>query len=344
MAKNTNISERELIKPDKPEGSAASYPALQLTQNNHKFYFATMPAEDIFPYCFVASRNEDPLQGFQRTLSSERARDIAKYLDKSQGSIPTNIVLSAQEVAHLTYNSKTKSVRYNRVPKAFLVLDGQHRLFGYGLTQKPHRVPVAIYEGLSRTEEAGLFIDINTNQRGVPAALLLDIKQVAQQENENEIALRRIFDRLNEDPKSPLNGYLSAAHSAKGKISRVTFNRAVVSILNNPVILRLSPDKQYELIRNYFIAVENGLSNPGLLRKQAYFEAFCDAFHDVARLSRETYKNYRLDSLTEILAPLKNIDLENLPTFGKTLVSKGTISEVLKNTLSGQLEVSDDLV
>jgi DGQHR domain-containing protein len=344
MAKTSQISERELIKSDKPEGSPASFPALQLTQNNHRFYFATMPAEDIFPYCFVAGRNEDPIQGFQRTLSGERARDIAKYLDQSQGSIPTNIVLSAQEIAQFSYNSKTKSIRYKRFPKAFLVLDGQHRLYGYGLTKKKHRVPVAIYEGLSRTEEAGLFIDINTNQRGVPAALLLDIKQVAEQESENEIALRKIFDQLNLDPQSPLNGYLSAAHSAKGKISRVTFNRSVVSILNNPVILRLSMEKQYELIRNYFIAVENGLRNPGLLRKQAYFEAFCEFFHDVIRLSRETFQNYRLESLTEVLVPLRNVDLENLPTYGKTLVSKSTIIEVLKNTLSGQIEVTDDMV
>ena len=303
-----------------------------------------MPAEDIFPYCFVASRNEDPVQGFQRTLSSERARDIARYLDQSQGSIPTNIVLSAQEVSQFTYNSKTKSVRYKRFPKSFLVLDGQHRLFGYGLTKKKHRVPVAIYEGLSRSEEAALFIDINTNQRGVPAALLLDIKQVAEQESENEIALRKIFDRLNDDPKSPLNGYLSAAHSAKGKISRVTFNRAVVSILNNPVIIRLSEDKQYKLILNYFIALENGLRNASLLRKQAYFEAFCEFFHDVVRLSREAFQDYRLTSLTEVIAPLRNIDLDNLPTFGKTLVSKATINEVLKNTLLGQIEVSDDMV
>jgi DGQHR domain-containing protein len=109
----------ELATATKPEGATASFPALLLTQNEHKFYFATMPVEDIFPYCFVASRQEDPVEGFQRTLSRDRAEDIARYLDQSEGSIPTNIVLSAQPEAKFAYNSKTKTIRYKRIPRAF---------------------------------------------------------------------------------------------------------------------------------------------------------------------------------------------------------------------------------
>jgi DNA sulfur modification protein DndB len=328
----------------RPEGGFASFPALLLTQNKHKFYFATMPIEDIFPYCFVANRHEDPSQGFQRTLSIERAHSIANYLDQSEGSIPTNIVLSAQEEADLIYISKSKTIRYKRVPKAFLVLDGQHRLYGYGFTTKHHRVPVAIYEGLTRKEEAKLFIDINTNQRGVPAALLLDIKQVAEQETLVEAQLRRLFDKLAEDSDSPLNGLLSPAKSATGKISRVTFNKSVANVLKNVVMSKLEDDKQYVLFRNYLRAVEQSLQNPKLIRRAAYFEAFCDFFEDVIRLSRERHKNYKEESLTEILLPISNVDLGSLPSRGTTKISKTTILEVLKNTISGQIEVSEDMV
>ena len=334
----------ELAAATKPEGSMASFPALQLTQNEHKFFFATMPVEDIFPYCFVASRQEDPVQGFQRTLSRERANDIARYLDQSQGSIPTNIVLSAQDDAKFSYNSKTKSIRYKRIPRAFLVLDGQHRLYGYGFTKKHHRVPVAIYEGLSRKEEAALFIDINTNQRGVPAALLLDIKQVAQQETAIETQLRHLFDKLSDDSKSPLNGLLSPAKSATGKISRVTFNKSVANVLKNVVMSKLEEENQYVLFRNYLRAVEQSLRNPKLLRRSAYFEAFCEFFEDIIRLSRERHKNYKEESLAEVLHPISNVDLESLPTGGKTKISKTTIVEVLKNTISGQIEVSEDMI
>lgn len=277
-------------------------------------------------------------------MNLERAQDIAKYLDRSNGSIPTNIVLSAQSESQFIYNSKTKSIRYKKVKRAFLVLDGQHRLWGYGLSNGKLRVPVAIYEGLSRKEEAALFIDINTNQRGVPAALLLDIKQVAEQESELESLFRRIFNKLNEDSKSPLFGLLSSSHSAKGKISRVTFNRGVHNIVKNIIMSKLSEDRQYLLIRNYFRAVEQCLSNPNLLRKQAYFEAFCEFFDDAARISREKHDNYKEDSLIDVLRPIRNIDLENLPTGGRTIISKSTIVEILKNTVTGQLEVDEDMI
>jgi len=213
--------------PKRPPGRPVTYPALLLAQNTHRFYFATIPVDDLFDCCFVARRDEDPKEGFQRTLQESRADDIAKYLAAGSGSIPSNIVLSAQDIAKFSYTRRAKSVSFARRPQAFLVLDGQHRLWGYQKCEVRHRVPVAIYDGLTRAEEAKLFIDINTTQRGVPAALLLDIKHLAEVESTKEQVLRQLFDRLNADPSSPLAGKLSPAASLVGKISRVTFNRAL---------------------------------------------------------------------------------------------------------------------
>src|SRR5271170_138862 len=202
-----------------------AYPALLLTQNKHRFYFCTIPVDDLFEYCFVARREEDAQQGFQRALSEGRADDISRYLSSGNGSIPTNVVLSAQSEAGLQYKARSKQLAFSRIPRAFLVLDGQHRLWGYSKCPVKHRVPVAIYDGLSRAEEAKLFIDINTNQRGVPAALLLDIKQLARMETDKESILRAAFDKFQSDSHSALHGRLSAAKSTPNRISRVTFNR-----------------------------------------------------------------------------------------------------------------------
>ena len=322
----------------------ASYPALQMVQNEQRFFFVTMPVKDIFPYCYVASRLEDPIEGFQRTLSQERADDIARYLDQSNGSIPTNIVLSAQPEANLNYLSKSKLVRYRRVPRAFLILDGQHRMYGYGRTKKEHRVPVAIYEGLTRQEEAALFISINTTQRGVPAALLLDIKQVAQQETESEATLRRMFDFLSTDPTSPFVGLLSPSQSSKGKISRVTFNRGVSEIISSPIMSRLSEDKRFLLLRSYFRAIEHSLANPTLLRKAAYFEAFCGLFIDITRLSLSRHNDLKEQSLVSVLYPLKNVDLENLLTGGRTSITKSSILPVLKQLFTEEIDVTGEMV
>ena len=187
----------------------SSFQAIPLTQNEHRFYFCTIPVDELFPYCFVARRQEDAASGFQRSLSLDRANDIAQYLSAGKGSIPTNVVLSAQAEAALKYSSSSKVLSFFKVERAFLVLDGQHRLWGYSKCSKKHRVPVAIYQNLSRAEEAKLFVDINTNQRGVPAALLLDIKQLAEIETAKESILRSLFDRLNTDAKSAMLGRLS---------------------------------------------------------------------------------------------------------------------------------------
>src|SRR5947208_14634098 len=70
---------------------AASYRALLISQNGRRFYFATIPVDELFPCCFVARRDEDPLTGFQRALNEARADDIATYLSQGSGSIPSNI-------------------------------------------------------------------------------------------------------------------------------------------------------------------------------------------------------------------------------------------------------------
>src|SRR5262249_8335030 len=108
-----------------------SYPALLLTQNDHRFYFLTIPIDHLFRFCFVASRDEDPAAGFQRALNEPRAKEIAKYLADGAGSIPSNIVLSAQEAADFRYDPQKKTASFRRAKGAFLVLDGQHRLWGY---------------------------------------------------------------------------------------------------------------------------------------------------------------------------------------------------------------------
>ena len=146
-----------------------SYPALLLAQNQHRFYFFTIPVEDLFPYCFVARRGEDPIRGFQRSLNEDRADDIAVYLSSGTGSIPSNIVLSAQPRSRFRYSNRSKSVSFDRIPEAFLVLDGQHRLWGYQKCKVRHRVPVAVYQNLTRTRRHDFSsISIQTRKAFLP--------------------------------------------------------------------------------------------------------------------------------------------------------------------------------
>ncbi|TQQ38575.1 DGQHR domain-containing protein, partial [Vibrio cholerae] len=206
------------------------YTASNVIQNKTKFYSLTMPTDVLSKCCFVSSRDEDPVLGFQRTLDEKRALEIANYIDNEQGTVPSAIILSAQDVAEVEIIGKGRTMEFMPHPKAFLILDGQHRVYGFSKAKSTLRVPVIIYVGLSRKEESRLFIDINSKQKGVPSELLLDIKRMAEYENSTEESLRDIFDLFHTDPNSALIGKLSPASKSKNKISRVTFNSSVTPV------------------------------------------------------------------------------------------------------------------
>ena len=319
-----------------------SYPALLLSQNKHRFYFATIPVDNLFSHCFVARRDEDPVAGFQRALNESRADDIAKYLASGNGSIPSNIVLSAQPEAEFRYDRKTKSISFASVGNVFLVLDGQHRLWGYQKCSERHRVPVAIYDGLSRAEEAKLFIDINTTQRGVPAALLLDIKHLAEIESSKETTLRELFNRLNDDPASPLAGKLSASQSVTGKISRVTFNRAVGRLLSNGALRDTEPDNRYRLLRNYLNAFDAEIKDKALLTRSAFFEAICEVFDIAIQRAITLKRNAKQESIQSVIAPIAK--LSYLGSGSRSLLDKKSIASTMQSTLSATTAISQEML
>lgn len=327
----------------KKKNSAVSYPCLTLTQNNHRFYLTSIPVEDLFSHCFVSSRSEDNLEGFQRQLSKSRAEDIANYLNQGTGSIPTSIVLSGQEEAKLSYNSRSKTISFERAEKAFLVLDGQHRLWGYAICfhkfSKNHRVPLSIYENLTRAEETRLFIDINTKQVGVPAALLLDIKQLAQIESERDSILRDLFDGLRKMPKLTFSAQLSPSKSVTGKVSRVTFNKSVGQALDSSVLQGLDNKKRLTLVANYIEAFERALDDPKLLTRSAFLEAIFDVFEQAVRQSLLTYKNAKPESIEKVIRPIAKYSYAET-----SLRSVGQVKKAVRSALAGSITITQGML
>jgi DGQHR domain-containing protein len=233
----------------------------QVTQGRHKFYTCTIPSDVLAKCCFVTTRDDDPVAGFQRVLDKNRAQEIAKYIDSGLGTIPSAIILSAQEQAELKIIGKGKTVEFNETPKAFLILDGQHRVYGFSIAESSLRIPVVIYNELSRRDESRLFIDINSKQRGVPNELLLDIKQLAEYENDEENLLREVFDLFNSEIDSAFYNKFSAASRAKNKITRVTFNSAIKPLLS--VFRDKDSEEIYAILNSYFVAFRAGLESIG---------------------------------------------------------------------------------
>jgi len=282
------------------------YSVSLVTQGRHRFYTLTMPSEVLANTCFVTTREEDPKKGFQRVLDSKRAQEIANYIDAGFGTIPTSIVLSAQPSAELKVVGRGKTLEFKDDPKAFLILDGQHRVFGFMLAKTSLRVPVVIYNNLTPRDESRLFIDINTKQRPVPNELLLDIKKLAEYENKTENLVGEVFDLFNSDTSSPLLGLLSPFERASNKISRVTFNAGLKQILG--VFADADPDTIYSALNSFlssFIAGAKSIKAPDIITKPTVFRAAMMLFPEVAQRVKDKYgKAYTRENFDEILTPM----------------------------------------
>lgn len=275
----------------------------QVTQGKHKFYTCTIPSDILGRCCFVSTRDEDPEQGFQRVLDKKRAIEIARYIDSGLGTIPSSIILSAQPEANLEIIGKGKTLQFVETNKSFLILDGQHRVFGFSLAESTLRVPVVIYNGLSRRDESRLFIDINSKQRGVSNELLLDIKQLADYEDNVEQLMRAVFDLFNKDTNSAFfNGFSPSSRESK-KISRVTFNAAL-----KPILSLFSGKEAFEIftiLNNYFIVFKAGLNNidcPEALQNSTVFKGVSGFFPIAASKLKDRFgSDYSIDNFEEVL-------------------------------------------
>ncbi len=310
------------------------YSVSLVKQGKHQFYTLTMPSDVLAATCTVTTRKEDPRQGFQRELDEKRALEIAHYIDNDLGTIPNSIVLSAQSSAELKIVGKGKTLEFTKTPGAFLILDGQHRVYGFSKANTALRVPVVIYNDLSRREETRLFIDINTKQRPVPAQLLLDIKKLAEIETESEEQLRDIFDLFDEDIGSALSGHMSPSEASRSKITRVTFNHAVKPLL--PLFPARTHDEIYSILNAYLSALSTEMSKrttEPLLVKPVIFRAFMAIFRSVAQRVVDKFgSDYSAANFQEVISPM----FLNMPI--KRFESTGTSWSALRDYLEDRLK------
>jgi DGQHR domain-containing protein len=303
-------------------------------QGAHNFYSLTLPTDLLAKTCFVISREEDPIEGFQRLLDENRANEIAQYIDKGLGTIPSSIVLSAQDEAKMEYDSKRKSISFDCINKAFLIIDGQHRVYGFSRAKTAFRVPVVIYSGLSKKDETRLFIDINSKQKGVPPELLLDIKKLAEYENREEEFLRAVYDLFLEDPKSCLYRRLSPSSKSKGMLTRTTFNsslKPLVKIFGNK-----REDEIFEILNNYLLAFDESILTKHDMHERMFnaimFRAMCGFLPVVAARVKDRYGSiYTADNFYNFLSAVgERVKIQRLTSSG---ASYKAIISVLEDCL-----------
>lgn len=320
-----------------------TYNAIECIQNNKKFYITSLNSSILREVCYISRRDEEPEKGFQRLLNSTRAKNIAKYLDKEQGVIPSAVILSAQQNACFQFNKKSKTISFNVEKDGFLIIDGQHRLYGLYEATNDYDIPVIIFDSLNTAEEVSLFIDINTTQKGVSSALLLDIKELAAKETKVEEKQRILFDLLDKD--SPLSGYLSKSRSVSGKISRSAFNEATKGIFENGPLSREDINIVYKAVKNYLSAVEvvfNGTkSSSARITKTVIFKALFSIFNDICNRTLQEYGNLQVKSILEIIEPLSLLEYDQYIGTNKATIAR--IVNDMNQALIRRISLNEDM-
>lgn len=315
-----------------------SISAIQCIQNGRKFILGVMSSADLKEMCFVSRKKEDPKKGFQRLLSEKRAKDIANYLDLEKGIIPSALIVSAQENAKMRFDSNTNKASFDRTKDSLMVIDGQHRLFGLIRANNDYNIPVVIFNSLTTSEEVKLFIDINTTQKGVPTALILDIKSQAGTETKLEERQRYLFDQINKD--SVLAGFLLPNESKSGKISRTVFNTSTKAIFENGPLAQYNNEIIYKTVKNYLEAMEFVFKMSGKesakLNKTIFFKAAMGIFNDSCEKCLIINKNLKVESLIEYLSALKYLNFDEYIGTNKTTENKliSDMKELLREPIS----------
>ncbi len=286
-----------------------SISAVLITQGVRKFYLVTLESDILAKTCVATPRADDPDGGFQRTLDKKRAESIRDYIDHG-GVIPGSIVLSAQDASNLKYDNKKKTLQFDIVSGGFLIIDGQHRVYGFKLSTKKLRVPVVIFSELSKRDEARLFIDINTLQKSVPNELLLDIKKLAETETETESQTNAIFDHYYSTSACYMFGLLSPREKVSDKLTRATFLAAF-----KPLIKQYSQIDQDRLaqifdayLQGFATSVPQGIDFRQSVTKPVVFRSVAAVFPLVARLVGFKHnKAYSAANFEGTLSPIRTL-------------------------------------
>lgn len=284
--------------------------ALKVKAGNGHFYVAIMSGKMLFSVSEVSRAKDDGERGYQRHLSKSRAMKIAAYLDEGY-LIPGSIIVSAQKTARFSYDADRSIISFTEEVNAFLVIDGQHRLYGAKYATNDTQFVVAIFDDIGLEGEVKYFLDVNGNQRGVPKTLQLEIlKFSVPKESMDDIRIK-LFAELSSNPLSPLCGKMSATQGSPGKITHVPFKAAIDPLFKIDLFDKATTQQKAQLLINYLNAAVDVLSNvnkEGMITNTAFFSALFSAFRQVVSMTKLQYGNLKEESFVNTMEPLKHID------------------------------------
>lgn len=163
-----------LFRNQKIEGLKYSTPAIKGHLGGFTTYSFSVEPEVLLKIGFVLHRtdsSDEAFKSYQRMVKRPRIKQIEEYIN-NDGFFPNSIIVNFNTQRALTFNpvatakhSSISELGILHLPSLYhsaFIIDGQHRLYGYGNTEwkSKNTIPVVAFENLPEKEQTRIFVDI----------------------------------------------------------------------------------------------------------------------------------------------------------------------------------------
>lgn len=246
-------------------------PVLKVEQPIGTFYIASIKAKDLVDISYSdvrrlaeEQRDVEKYLGIQRPVSPKRIKDIKLYIEGSDATFPTSVIVSVDErcaefeqgdgqFGLLTIRpyvpdagSDDEEVPLGKVAK---VLDGQHRIaafmdenknWSFDIGNRNFDINVSIFVGADISEQANIFATVNLAQTRVNKNLVYDLTELANTPSPYKTC-HNVAVALDQEESSPLYRRIKRLGTAtpgrkKEPLTQASFVESLVKFISpNPV-------------------------------------------------------------------------------------------------------------
>jgi len=177
------------VRPEKQ--SKIIVPAFRTKYKKMEMFNFLINPRDLLAVSYVARRETKNERYYQRIINKKKINSIAQYIDKGK-ILPNNLIIAFGDNI-IDYVKFQEIQKYNAVGifgditygmlefpsdyRSCWIIDGQHRLYGCINTKTAQifSLPITAFKGISLQKQCEIFLDINKNQKPVPADLVWDL-------------------------------------------------------------------------------------------------------------------------------------------------------------------------
>lgn len=243
----------DLLPGKQIPGLKIRVPAIKMRMGPYTCYNFCLQPEYLLKIAFVSHRSrgtDSDLLQYQRMIKKARLKAIRAFLNEDDAIFPTNIVITIDRNKLHFERQQQDTDQQNGVMgwlaikasyKSAWVIDGQHRLFAYSGHPKAvdSRLIILAFESLPSEKQAGLFIDINAEQKSVKPSILQSLYEAfnwtAEKEKDRVSAVvSRAIRLLNSEPDSPLHQRIQSSDEKTDDVRCISIQSIFDALAKRP--------------------------------------------------------------------------------------------------------------